>query len=163
MRLAAIDLGTNSFHLVIAETQPTGSFRVVSSEKEMVRLGESGADMKMLTEEAMERGITCLRRFKAIIAARKVKSIRAIATSAIREAENRDLFIRRARVEVGISIDIVSGYEEGRLIYLGVMQALPFYAKRTLVFDIGGGSTEYVIGERGSVKYVTSLKLGVIH
>lgn len=162
MRLAAIDLGTNSFHLVVAETKPNGSFRIVASEKEMVRLGESGADMKLLTEEAMERGLACLRRFKAIIAARKVKAIRAIATSAIREAENRDLFIRRARAEVGISIDIVSGVEEGRLVYLGILQALPFFAKRALVIDIGGGSTEYVIGERGSVKYITSLKLGAI-
>ena len=162
MRLAAIDLGTNSFHLVIAETKPNGSFRVVASEKEMVRLGESGADMKLLTEEAMERGIACLRRFKAIISARKVKAIRAIATSAIREAGNRAVFIRRARAEVGISIDIVSGVEEGRLVYLGVLQALPLYSKRSLVIDIGGGSTEYVIGERGSVKYITSLKLGAI-
>ena len=162
MRLAAIDLGTNSFHLVIAETKPNGSFRVIATEKEMVRLGESGADMKVLTEESMERGIACLRRFKAIIAARKVKAIRAIATSAIREAENRDIFIRRARAEVGIAIDIVSGVEEGRLVYLGVLQALPIFAKRALVIDIGGGSTEYVIGERGSVKYITSLKLGAI-
>ena len=128
----------------------------------MVRLGESGADMKLLHEDAMERGIACLRRFKAIIAARKVKAVRAIATSAIREAENRDLFIRRAKVEVGISIDIISGFEEGRLIYLGVLQALPFFTKRILALDIGGGSTEYVIGERGSVKYITSLKLGAI-
>ncbi|MDP4219280.1 MAG: Ppx/GppA phosphatase family protein [Bacteroidota bacterium] len=162
MRIAAIDLGTNSFHLVIADTKPNGSFRVVASEKEMVRLGESGADMKLLTEEAMERGIACLRRFKAIIAARKVKAIRAIATSAIREAENRDIFIRRARAEVGISIDIISGVEEGRLIYLGVLQAVPIFSKRSLVLDIGGGSTEYVVGERGSVKVVASLKLGAI-
>ncbi len=162
MRIAAIDLGTNSFHLVIAETKPNGSFSVVASEKEMVRLGESGADMKLLTEEAMERGIACLRRFKAIIAARKVKAIRAIATSAIREAGNREVFIRRARAEVGISIDIISGVEEGRLIYLGMLQALPFFAKRSLTIDIGGGSTEYVIGERGSIKYITSLKLGAI-
>ncbi|MEP7234826.1 MAG: Ppx/GppA phosphatase family protein [Ignavibacteriota bacterium] len=162
MRLAAIDLGTNSFHLVVAETQPNGAFRVVASEKEMVRLGQSGADMKLLSEDAMERGIACLRRFKAIISARRVKFVRAIATSAIREAENRDEFIRRARAEVGISIDIVSGVEEGRLVYLGVLQALPYFSKRALVIDIGGGSTEYVIGERGSVKYITSLKLGAI-
>src|SRR5947199_2579666 len=92
LRLAAIDLGTNSFQLVIAETKPNGSFTVIASEKEMVRLGESGADMKLLHEDAMERGIACLRRFKAIIAARKVKAVRAIATSAIREAQNRDIF-----------------------------------------------------------------------
>ncbi len=162
MRIAAIDLGTNSFHLVIADTTPNGSFRVVASEKDMVRLGESGADMKYLTPEAMDRGIAALRRFKAIIDARKVKEIRAIATSAIREAENQDEFIRRARVEIGIRIDVVSGFEEGRLVYLGVLQALPLYSKRTLVFDIGGGSTEYVLGERGNPKYITSHKLGAI-
>ncbi len=162
MRLAAIDLGTNSFHLVIAETKPNGSFRIVSSEKEMVRLGESGADMKYLTPEAMERGINTLRRFKAIIDSRKVKEIRAIATSAIREAENQDEFIRRARAELGIRIDVVSGFEEGRLVYLGVLQALPLYTKKTLVFDIGGGSTEYVLGERGIPKYIASHKLGAI-
>jgi exopolyphosphatase/guanosine-5'-triphosphate,3'-diphosphate pyrophosphatase len=162
MRIAAIDLGTNSFHLVIAETKPNGSFHIVSSEKEMVRLGQTGADMKYLTPEAMERGIDALRRFKAIIDSRSVKETRAIATSAIREAENQDEFIRRARVELGFRIDVISGYEEGRLVYLGVLQALPLYSKKSLVFDIGGGSTEYVLGEKGNPKYIASHKLGAI-
>jgi exopolyphosphatase/guanosine-5'-triphosphate,3'-diphosphate pyrophosphatase len=162
MRLAAIDLGTNSFHLVIADTKPSGDFRILASEKEMVRLGESGADMKFLTREAMERGYNALRRFKASLDARGVKSVRAIATSAIREAENQDEFIRRVRVELGITVDVVSGYEEGRLIYLGVLQALPLYTKRALVIDIGGGSTEYVVGERANAKYISSLKIGAI-
>lgn len=162
MRLAAIDLGTNSFHLVIADTKPTGAFRIVSSEKESVRLGETGADMKYLAPEAIQRGLTALRRFKALLDARGVRSVKAIATSAIREAENQDEFIRRARIEVGISIDVVSGVEEGRLIYLGMLQALPLYSKKVLLVDIGGGSTEYVIGERAIPRYISSLKLGAI-
>lgn len=162
MRIAAIDLGTNSFHLVIADTKPNGAFRILSSEKETVRLGESGADMKYLTPEAMQRGLTALKRFKALMDARAVRSIRAIATSAIREAENQDEFLRKVRVELGITIEVVSGVEEGRLIYLGVLQALPLYAKRALVIDIGGGSTEYVIGERAIPRYIASLKLGAI-
>lgn len=162
MRLAAIDLGTNSFHLVIADTKADGHFRILASEKEIVRLGESGADMKFLTSEAMQRGMDALKRFKAIIDARGVRSIRAIATSAIREAENQDDFIRRVRTELGISIEVVSGFEEGRLIYLGVLQAVPIYHKRALVFDIGGGSTEYIIGERANARYIASLKIGAI-
>ena len=162
MRLAAIDLGTNSFHLVIADTKPNGSFRILASEKEMVRLGESGADMKYLTREAMERGFTALRRFKVIMDARGVKAVRAVATSAIREAENQDEFLRRVRVELGFTIEVVSGFEEGRLIYLGVLQALPLYNKKILAIDIGGGSTEYAIGERATIRYIASLKLGAI-
>lgn len=162
MRLAAIDLGTNSFHLVIADTKPNGSFRIVSSDKEMVRLGESGADMKYLTPEAMKRGMDALRRFKTVLDARKVKAVRAIATSAIREAENQDDFIRKVKSVLGINIEVVSGFEEGRLVYLGVLQALPLYAKKTLVFDIGGGSTEYALGERGNPKFIVSHKLGAI-
>jgi exopolyphosphatase/guanosine-5'-triphosphate,3'-diphosphate pyrophosphatase len=162
MRLAAIDLGTNSFHLVIADTRADGSFHVVESEKEMVRLGETGKDMKSLTVQAMDRGIVALRRFRAIIASRKAHIVKAVATAAVREAENRELFIRRARIEAGIEIEVVSGHEEGRLIYLGALQALPFYNQRVLVLDIGGGSAEYVVGEKGEVRAVNSLKLGAI-
>jgi exopolyphosphatase/guanosine-5'-triphosphate,3'-diphosphate pyrophosphatase len=162
MRLAAIDLGTNSFHLVITDTKPNGSFQVIESDKEMVRLGETGRDMKSLTPEAMDRGIAALRRFRAIIASRKATVIKAVATSAIREAENREQFIRRARLEAGFEIEVISGFEEGRLIYLGSLQALPNFSKKILLIDIGGGSAEYVIGERGEVKYVNSLKLGAI-
>jgi exopolyphosphatase / guanosine-5'-triphosphate,3'-diphosphate pyrophosphatase len=162
MRLAAIDLGTNSFHLVIADTKPDGTFTVVESEKEMVRLGESGNDMKLLTPEAIERGIVALRRFRSIIAARKAETIKVVGTSALREAENRDQFIKLARVEAGIEVEVIGGFEEGRLIYLGALQAVSAFEKRALVIDIGGGSAEFVVGLKGEVKYVNSLKLGAI-
>jgi exopolyphosphatase/guanosine-5'-triphosphate,3'-diphosphate pyrophosphatase len=162
MRLAAIDLGTNSFHLVIADTKADGTFTVVESEKEMVRLGESGNDMKQLTPEAIERGIEALRRFRAIIAARGAETIKVVGTSALREAENRDELIKRARAEAGIEVEVISGFEEARLIYLGALQAVSAYDSQSLVIDIGGGSAEFVVGLRGEVKYVNSLKLGAI-
>jgi exopolyphosphatase/guanosine-5'-triphosphate,3'-diphosphate pyrophosphatase len=134
----------------------------MESEKEMVRLGETGRDMKSLAPQAMDRGIDALRRFKSIISSRKAVVVKAVATSAVREAENRDLFIRRARAEAGIEIEVISGFEEGRLIYLGALQALPHFNKRALLIDIGGGSAEYVLGLKGEVKFVNSLKLGAI-
>jgi exopolyphosphatase / guanosine-5'-triphosphate,3'-diphosphate pyrophosphatase len=160
-RLAAIDLGTNSFHLVIADVKPNGKFSVVSKDKEMVRLGEGFNDLKHLSEEAMQRAMETLRRF-ALIAQSHAAPVRAVATSAVREALNQDAFLQRARDTVGLDIEVVSGFEEARLIYLGVLQALPVYSKNILLVDIGGGSTEFLSGTRGVVEYANSLKLGAV-
>ncbi len=160
-RLAAIDLGTNSFHLVIADVKSNGKFTVLGRDKEVVRLGEGMTDMKHLGEEAMTRAMETLRRF-SLIAQTHDAPIRAIATSAVREAQNADAFLRRVHEELQIEIEVVSGYEEARLIYLGVMQALPVYQQSTLLVDIGGGSTEFLIGEEGNVHYANSLKLGAV-
>ncbi|MDT8322566.1 MAG: Ppx/GppA phosphatase family protein [Bacteroidota bacterium] len=160
-RLAAIDLGTNSFHLVIADVKSNGKFTVLGRDKEVVRLGEGVADMKHLGTEAMTRAMDTLRRF-SLIAQTHEAPVRAIATSAVREAQNRDLFLRRVREELNIEIEVVSGFEEARLIYLGVMQALPVYQQSTLLVDIGGGSTEFLVGEKGNVHYANSLKLGAV-
>lgn len=160
-RLAAIDLGTNSFHLVIADVKSNGKFTVLGKDKEVVRLGEGMSDMKHLSDEAMDRAVDTLRRF-SLIAQTHDAPIRAIATSAVREAQNRDRFLQRVREELHIEIEVVSGYEEARLIYLGVMQALPVYGQSTLLVDIGGGSTEFLVGEKGSVHYANSLKLGAV-
>ena len=145
--LAAIDIGTNSFHLVIAEVDvKTGRFKILGKEKEVVRLGSGSTDMKYLSGPAMDRGIKVLKRFR-IVADAFHADIRAIATSAVREAINKQDFVRRARTETGIRMEIVSGFEEARLIYLGVMQALPVFQKKSLLVDIGGGSTEFLIGK----------------
>ncbi|MCB2205444.1 Ppx/GppA family phosphatase [bacterium] len=160
-KLAAIDLGTNSFHLVIADIKSNGKFTMLGKDKEVVRLGEGMTDMKHLGEEAMDRAVDTLRRF-SLIAQTHGAPIRAVATSAVREALNRDEFLRRVRDELQIEIEVVSGYEEARLIYLGVLQALPVYKESTLLVDIGGGSTEFLVGEEGSVHYANSLKLGAV-
>jgi exopolyphosphatase/guanosine-5'-triphosphate,3'-diphosphate pyrophosphatase len=158
---AAIDLGTNSFHLVVARVEPDGHFDVLDREKEVVRLGSGAGVMRMLTPEAIERGIAALGRFRRI-ADGYGATIDAVATSALREALNREDFLRRARDEVGIDVDIVSGVEEARLIHLGVIQFVPLLEERILVIDIGGGSTELVVGEGTDLLIARSLKLGSI-
>lgn len=160
-KIAAIDVGTNSFHMVIASVTPKGQLRIHSRDKEMVRLGLSANDMKYLSDAAIERGVKTLKRF--IVAAQKENAIiRPIATSAVREALNKDEFVERVERETGVHIDVVSGSEEGRLVYMGVIHALPIISKRVLLSDIGGGSTETTIGVNGHVEFVHSAKLGTI-
>jgi exopolyphosphatase / guanosine-5'-triphosphate,3'-diphosphate pyrophosphatase len=159
--LAAVDVGTNSFHLVVARLNGTTGFEVIAREKEMVRLGSGGGDMKRLSPEAIERGVEVLARFKRIADVSSAP-MRAVATSAVREAENHDEFIARAREVAGIEVEVVSGVEEARLIHLGVLQALPVYDRRILLCDIGGGSTELLVGERRDVLTSRSFKLGAV-
>jgi exopolyphosphatase / guanosine-5'-triphosphate,3'-diphosphate pyrophosphatase len=159
--ITAIDVGTNSFHAIVASVNANGVFTIHSRDKENVRLGESTSDMKYLSEEAMLRGIVAMKRFAGM--AESVNApIRAIGTSAMREAINRDEFVRRVQEETGITIEVVSGNEEARLIYLGVLQALPILNNKTLVIDVGGGSTETIVGLRGEMLYGHSAKLGAI-
>lgn len=160
-RLAAIDIGTNSFHLVVVEWDKEGKVRVLDRAKEYVRLGSGGKDMKLLTQEAMDRGLRVLHTFNDIANVNNAP-VRAIATSAVREALNQKEFIDRILKETGIHVEVVSGLEEARLIYLGVLQAVPVFNKKILLMDIGGGSVEYLIGYRGEVLYAASLKLGAI-
>ena len=157
---AALDLGTNSFHLVVARVRGNG-YEVVTREKETIRLGHGGGDMKLLADDAVERGIGALRRMKRI-ADTYGAPVRAVATSAVREAENAEVFINRARREAGIEVEVVSGVEEARLIHLGVLQAVPAFDRRLLLCDIGGGSTEVLVGERGETLAARSFKLGAV-
>lgn len=159
--IAAIDIGTNSLHLVIARIREGGGFEIVSREKEMVRLGAGSRAMKQLETTAMDRGIAALDRFRRMADAIGAP-ITAVATSAVREATNRSEFLGRARDEAGIAIEVVSGIEEARLIRLGVLQALPLYDRRHLIIDIGGGSTEIVLGHRDDEIFIRSLRLGAV-
>ena len=158
--LAALDLGTNSFHLVVARVVGDG-YEVIAREKQTIRLGHGGGDMKLLTDDAMDRGIASLQHMARVAAVHEAP-IRAVATSAVREAENNDVFIRRARVEAGVDIEIVSGIEEARLIHLGVLQAVPAFESRLIGVDIGGGSTEVFVGQRGEMLTARSFKLGAV-
>lgn len=161
-RLAAIDIGTNSFHLVIVEVDTnTGKFNILGREKESVRLGSGSADMKYLGKEAMDRGIAALKKFTALADSAGAQ-VRAIATSAVREAKNQHEFIMRARLEAGIRVEVASGIEEARYIYLGILQSVPVFDKTILMIDIGGGSTEFLIGRGRDIYYDNSLKLGAI-
>lgn len=159
--IAAIDIGTNSFHMVIAKIDSKKRFTVLTRAKEVVRLGDSSNDMKYISPESMARGVETLKRFKLICDSYKAEVI-AVATSATREAINKSEFLEEVHSETGIEINIVSGYEEARLIYLGVLQSLDVYDKRILLVDIGGGSTEFLLGERGEVNYANSVKIGSV-
>lgn len=159
--LAAIDIGTNSFHLVIAKIDSKKRFTVLTRAKEVVRLGSSSNDMKYISPDSIERGVETLKRFKLICDSFNAEII-AVATSATREALNKQVFLQKVFEETGIEINIVSGYEEARLIYLGVLQSLDIYNKKILLVDIGGGSTEFLIGEKGEVKIASSLKIGAV-
>jgi exopolyphosphatase / guanosine-5'-triphosphate,3'-diphosphate pyrophosphatase len=158
--VAAIDIGTNSVHMVIAHVDQLG-FHIITAEKEVVRLGAGSGGFEVLTEEAMGRGLVALRRMKQIAGAHSAL-VRAVATSAVREAENGDEFVRRARDEVGVEIRVISGSEEARLIALGVRRSLSFGGDRVLMIDIGGGSTEFTISEGHRTHLSQSLKLGAV-
>jgi exopolyphosphatase / guanosine-5'-triphosphate,3'-diphosphate pyrophosphatase len=166
--LAAIDIGTNSVHLVVARMTPGPDgprFEVLEREKEMVRLGSGSGDMRELTPDAIDRGIEALHRFRQVAAvhdADREPWLRAVATSAVREAENRDVFIDRAWDEADVHVDVISGVEEARLIHLGVLQAVPVFDHQLLLVDIGGGSTELLVGKHGEVLASRSHKLGSI-
>jgi exopolyphosphatase/guanosine-5'-triphosphate,3'-diphosphate pyrophosphatase len=159
--VAAIDLGTNSFHLLVARPAGNSRFEVLDREKEVVRLGSGSGDMKELRADAIDRGIATLDRFRRIADAAGAE-VHAVATSAVREATNRAEFLRRARTEAGVRVEVITGLEEARLIHLGVLQAVPVYDRRALVVDIGGGSTEFALGQGGELLDARSLKLGAI-
>jgi exopolyphosphatase/guanosine-5'-triphosphate,3'-diphosphate pyrophosphatase len=160
--LAALDIGTNSFHLVVARFVGAGhQFEVLEREKEMVRLGSGSGDMKVLEPDAIDRGIAALTRCRQIAEVHGAK-LYAVATSAVREADNAEEFLRRARDEAGVDVEVVAGVEEARLIHLGVLQAVPVFDTRLVLVDIGGGSTEILVGERGEILTAGSLKLGAI-
>ncbi len=159
--VAAIDIGTNSVHMVVARRAAGVRFEVITRHKEIVRLGSGAGEMKELTAEAIDRGIAALLRCRQI-AEHHEAHIVAVATSAVREAENRHDFLQRARDEAGIDVEVVSGVEEARLIHLGVLQALPVWDKTILLCDIGGGSTELLLGRGDEVLASRSFKLGAI-
>ncbi len=158
---AVIDIGTNSIHLLVAHVDADGGFDVITQEKEPVRLGSGSGDLDLLTDEAMERGIAALARFVRM-AHISDADVTAVATSAVREAKNRREFVQRARDEAEIDVDVITGVEEARLIYLGVLQALQVIDEDVLLVDIGGGSTEILVGHEGSVREARSLKVGHI-
>ena len=162
--LAAVDIGTNSIHGVVARMTAGDAgprFEILDREKEVVRLGSSPGDMRELSDDAIDRAVAALDRFRQVAEVHDAP-VTAVATSAVREAENRDVLIHRAWDEARVHVNVISGVEEARLIHLGVLQAVPVFDKRLLLCDIGGGSTELLVGLRGEVLASRSLKLGAI-
>ena len=161
--LAAIDVGTNSIHMVIVEIKTSiPNFSVIEAEKATVRLGERCAQTGNLTEEAMERSLEALKRCQAICQTFKVEEIIAVATSATREAPNGQDFIRRIYEELGLHVEVISGQEEARRIYLGVISAIELKDEPHLLIDIGGGSTEMILGDGRDPLHLSSTKIGAV-
>lgn len=163
MRLAAIDLGTNSFHMIIVELLPDMSFLTIDRAKEMIRIGDGSLTTKMLTEEAMKEGLETLTRFRKLAEQRGVEThhIIAFATSAIREAKNGGAYMETVSQKIGIRTSIISGDEEARLIYLAIRQAISINSRKALMLDVGGGSVELMIGDGEKLYLEESKKLGV--
>ena len=158
---AAIDLGSNSYRLEIGRLE-NGHLRRVEYIKETVRQG-SGLDAdRNLTEEAMQRGWACLARFGERIAGFRAANVRAVATQTLREARNRDVFLMQARKILGFPIEVIAGREEARLIYLGVSHLLPDSNERRLVIDIGGRSTEFILGQGHYPQTLESYRVGSV-
>jgi exopolyphosphatase/guanosine-5'-triphosphate,3'-diphosphate pyrophosphatase len=159
--IAAIDLGSNSFHMVVAKVDH-GEIRILERLGDKVQLAAGLDEERNLSEESMQRGLECLRRFAQMIAGLPEGAVRIVGTNALREAHNRAEFIRRAEEVLGHPVEVISGREEARLIYLGVSHTLPDTPGRRLVADIGGGSTEFIIGQRFESQLRESLQMGCV-
>ncbi len=159
--LAAVDLGSNSFHLVVARYSH-GQLIVIDRLREMVRLGAGVGDDGRIDKEAAARALACLERFGQRLRAMHARSVRVVGTNALRVARRKQSFLERAREALGHPIEIVSGMEEARLIYSGVAHTLPNEPGRRLVVDIGGGSTELIIGEGREPRLLESLQTGCV-
>jgi exopolyphosphatase/guanosine-5'-triphosphate,3'-diphosphate pyrophosphatase len=160
MRVAAIDVGSNSIHMVIAQVESDGRFRVLDRAKEMVRLGRGTHDGR-LSADAMNAGIRTLSAFRTLAERQGVERFKAVATSAVREAHNGGDFIQRVHDEVGLRVKVIPGREEARLIYLAVRHAIELRGAETLILDAGGGSVELVLVEDDRPAALHSLKIGV--
>jgi exopolyphosphatase/guanosine-5'-triphosphate,3'-diphosphate pyrophosphatase len=162
MRIAAIDVGTNSIHMIVCRIRPDLSFEVVDRERDMIRLGAGGLDGRELPVTSVAAAMQTLAKFKRLAESRGVDEIIAAATSAVREAENGADFIAAVHRDVGIRVRVISGTEEARLIHLAAAYAVDVGRKRAVVIDIGGGSTEITLGTASRVQLGRSFKLGVI-
>ncbi|MGB3614006.1 MAG: Ppx/GppA phosphatase family protein [Elainellaceae cyanobacterium] len=161
--IAAIDVGTNSIHLVVAQIQPElPSFHIIAKEKDTVRLGDRDPETGNLTQEAMDRGLAALRRCRDLANSMNAEEIIAVATSAVREAPNGNDFIQNVEQQLGLSIDLISGEEEARRIYLGVLSGMELNQKPHVVIDIGGGSTELILGDGHKPRFLSSTKVGAV-
>jgi len=161
MRIAAIDVGSNSIHMIIAQVESDGRFHVLDRAKEMVRLGRGSLTSGRLSTEAMSAGVRTLAAFHTLADRLHVDRFKAVATSAVREAANGGEFIQRVKEEVGLRVQVIPGREEARLIYLGVRHAIDLRGAATLVLDVGGGSVEFIFTDGEAPIALDSVKLGV--
>jgi len=161
--LAAIDIGTNSIHMVVVRVLPAlPGFTIIGKEKTTVRLGDRDKATGNLTDAAMQRAIEALHRCQVIAKSLNVESTIAVATSAVREAPNGRAFLHQIEEELGLWVNLISGTEEARRIYLGVLSGMEFNEKPHIIIDIGGGSTELILGNGHEPRSLSSTKVGAV-
>lgn len=158
-RLAAIDLGTNTFHMQLVEVQPDGSYRTLERTRHFIKLAENG--IERIGAAPFARALNAMRNFAEVMARQRVEEYRAIGTAALRTAANGPALMERVREETGLRIEVIDGDEEARLIYEGVSSALKYYEQTDVIMDVGGGSVEFIfVNERG-VEWARSFPVGV--
>jgi exopolyphosphatase/guanosine-5'-triphosphate,3'-diphosphate pyrophosphatase len=161
-RLAGIDIGTLTCRLLIADLTSDGPLNELCSNRRILRLGEGVDQTKRLSSAAMDRVIQCLREWRTIIDGYQVDAATAVATSAVRDATNRDEFLLRVKQETGFDIEVIAGDEEARRTLLGIRSGLPSGVTDMLALDIGGGSTEFILDRSGQKPIVRSIDIGVV-
>ncbi|HSC57157.1 MAG TPA: Ppx/GppA phosphatase family protein [Nitrospira sp.] len=161
-RLAGIDIGTLTCRLLIADVPPIGPLKERCSERRILRLGEGVDQAKRLKREAMDRVLECLREWRQVIDSHLVQARTAVATSAVRDAKNRQEFVDQVIAETGLDVEILSGEEEAQRTMLGIRSGLSGDITDVLALDIGGGSTEFIIARQGQAPIVRSIDMGVV-
>ncbi len=161
MRIAALDVGTNSFHLLIVDARADGTFVPLAREKEMLRLGDAVSRDGRVPESDARRAIATISRFHSLAEAARCEEFVACATSAIREADNGGELVDRIRSETGVEVRVITGAEEARLIFDAIRASVVIEAAPALGFDLGGGSVEVMVGDQGGLCWSSSAKLGV--
>jgi len=161
-KLAILDIGTNSIHMVLAEVEPDFSYKILDRFKDMTRLGDGAFKNRRLSEAAIARGLEVIRTLATLAHNKGYERIEAVATSAVREAVNGGEFLEEVARQTGLTVRVVTGQEEARLIYLGVRHSMDLTDRSTLVMDVGGGSVELILGNPKRMVQGQSLKLGAI-
>ena len=161
-KLAVLDIGTNSIHMVLAEVQPDYSYKILDRFKDMTRLGDGVFTSRRLSDQAMMRGLEVIRTLVNLARNKGYEQIEGVATSAVREARNGGEFLDHVMQQTGLTVRVITGAEEARLIFLGVQNSVALPESPTLVIDIGGGSVEVIVGNREAIFQARSLKLGAI-
>ena len=161
-RLAGIDIGTLTCRLLIADLPANGPLKELHSERRILRLGEGVDQSKRLKPEAMDRVAQCLQEWRRVIDGYDVQARTAVATSAVRDAENRQQFVDRVKSETGLDVEILTGEEEAKRTMLGIRSGLPQGITDVLALDIGGGSTEFILAQQGQPPVVRSIDIGVV-
>jgi exopolyphosphatase/guanosine-5'-triphosphate,3'-diphosphate pyrophosphatase len=159
-RLAAIDIGSNSIHMIVVAPQPSGAYRVLGREREMVRLGKTGLGEGVLSETAINDGLEALLRMTTLARLKGAERVVAVATSAVREAANGKDFLGRVKAHTGLDVQLLTGADEGRLIYRAVREVVDLGPGGATIVDVGGGSTEWMGVQGGEMVEVVSLPLG---